>query len=118
MYKKIVKDGYIVCVGKTVCGETITEEEYNSIMTAMQNRPAENDGLGYRLRDDITWESFEIISNVPTEEQHSSYTEEELLAMSNAELEQILYRYGRTAYMNKANMVELIIRLQSESNSL
>ena len=43
------------------------------------------------------------------------YTQEMLMQMTNADLEQILYGYGRTANMNKENMVDLILRLQEEN---
>ena len=40
------------------------------------------------------------------------YTEEELSAMTNAELERILYGYGVSASMNKENLIRLILSLQ------
>ena len=60
----------------------------------------------------------EIVRRAETEEmqlQTTVYTEEMLMQMTNAELEQILYGYGRTANMNKENMVDLILRLQEEN---
>ena len=60
----------------------------------------------------------EIVRRAETEEmqlQTTVYTEEMLMQMTNADLEQILYGYGRTANMNKENMVDLILRLQEEN---
>ena len=60
----------------------------------------------------------EIVRRAETEEmqlQTTVYTEDMLMQMTNAELEQILYGYGRTANMNKENMVDLILRLQEEN---
>ena len=60
----------------------------------------------------------EIVRRAEAEEmrlQTTVYTEEMLMQMTNAELEQILYGYGRTANMNKENMVALILRLQEEN---
>ena len=60
----------------------------------------------------------EIVRRAETEEmqlQTTVYTQEMLMQMTNAELEQILYGYGRTANMNKENMVALILRLQEEN---
>ena len=60
----------------------------------------------------------EIVRRAETEEmqlQTTVYTEDMLMQMTNAELEQILYGYGRTANMNKENMVALILRLQEEN---
>lgn len=41
-----------------------------------------------------------------------TYTREALEAMSNAELERILYSMGISSNMNKANMVTLILAMQ------
>ena len=60
----------------------------------------------------------EIVRRAEAEEmrlQTTVYTEEMLMQMTNAELEQILYGYGRKANMNKENMVALILRLQEEN---
>ena len=60
----------------------------------------------------------EIVRRPEAEEmrlQTTAYTEDMLMQMTNAELEQILYGYGRTANMNKENMVALILRLQEEN---
>ena len=60
----------------------------------------------------------EIVRRAEAEEmrlQTTVYTEDMLMQMTNAELEQILYGYGRTANMNKENMVALILRLQEEN---
>ncbi len=60
----------------------------------------------------------EIVRRAETEEmrlQTTVYTEDMLMQMTNAELEQILYGYGRTANMNKSNMIDLILRLQEEN---
>ena len=60
----------------------------------------------------------EIVRRAEAEEmrlQTTVYTEEMLMQMTNAELEQILYGYGRTANMNKENMVALILRLQEKN---
>ena len=60
----------------------------------------------------------EIVRRAETEEmqlQTTVYTEDMLMQMTNADLEQILYGYGRTANMNKENMVALILRLQEEN---
>ena len=60
-YRKKVKDGYILCIGIGQSGEEITESEYNEIMSVIQNRPEPEDGKGYRLKADLTWEEYEIV---------------------------------------------------------
>lgn len=58
-YKYIV-DGYIVSIGTGGMGTEIAEAEYNEIMTVILSRPADTPTVGYRLREDLAWEAFEI----------------------------------------------------------
>ena len=57
---KIAKNGYIVIVGEGIGGEEITESEYNEILSAIQSKPAGTETTDYRLREDLTWEEYEI----------------------------------------------------------
>ena len=41
-------------------GEEITEAEYNHIKSVIDNRPAAQDGYGYRLTDSLEWELYEL----------------------------------------------------------
>lgn len=56
-YYKDTAGGYIAAIGIGSGGTEVTEAEYNSIMTVIRSRPA-TEGFGYRLRDDLTWESY------------------------------------------------------------
>lgn len=56
---KIINNGYIEAIGKGNSGTKITEEEYNEILSVIQNRPQETETIGYRLKTDLTWESHE-----------------------------------------------------------
>lgn len=58
-YYKHIEDGYIICIGTGGMGEEITGEEYNAILSVIRTRPAETDTIGYRLREDLTWEEYE-----------------------------------------------------------
>ena len=58
-YYKIVEDGYITGIGKGSCGEEITAEEYESLMTIIRNRPTADTGFDYKLKEDLTWELYE-----------------------------------------------------------
>ena len=58
-YYLYLSDGYIVGIGTGAGGTEITEAEYNKIMGVIRNRPEETLTLGYRLREDLTWESYE-----------------------------------------------------------
>ena len=120
-YKMTDADGKLTAIGTGDGGTEITAEEY----TAMVNEIAEKAALVASLAaGEITeaeiredWRE-EIIRRAEAEEmqlQTTVYTQEMLMQMTNAELEQILYGYGRTANMNKENMVALILRLQEEN---
>lgn len=112
-YKEI-ENGIIVSIGESLTnGTTISDEEYNNILSKIHNKPIADSGYDYQLKSDLTWELVEVPA--VDDEQKSGYTEADLAAMTNAELEQILYGYGRTANMNKENMVDLILRLQEEN---
>lgn len=105
-YYKQTTDGYITAIGTgRTGGETITQHEYAAIVAAMATRPTPEDGHSYRLTDRLTWESAEL-------ERSGVYTRAELEEMSNAELETILWQYGITANMTKANLIRLILSAQ------
>lgn len=105
-FYKQTTDGYITAIGTgRTGGETITQEEYAAIVAAMATRPTPEDGRSYRLTDRLTWESAEL-------ERSGVYTRAELEEMSNAELETILWQYGITANMTKANLIRLILSAQ------
>ena len=57
-YKK-AESGYIFEIGTGAGGMEITESEYTEILTVIQNRPQETPTTGYRLKEDLTWESYE-----------------------------------------------------------
>lgn len=60
-YHKAVIDGYIVSVGTSKVGNgNSTEHEYNEILSALRNAPIAPTGYGYRLREDLTWELYEL----------------------------------------------------------
>lgn len=58
-YKQI-QNGYIVCIGTGSGGEEITQEEYDSMMAHIQARPTPEDGYDYRLKEDLSWELYQL----------------------------------------------------------
>ena len=60
MWYKIVKDGYITVIGKGSGGTQIAEAEYNDIMTVMKTVPTAQNGYAYRLKENLTWELYEV----------------------------------------------------------
>ena len=120
-YKMTDADGKLTAIGTGTGGTEITVEEYTVLAEEIAEKAALVAALaaGEIMENDIRedWRE-EIIRRAEAEEtqlQTTAYTEEMLMQMTNAELEQILYGYGRTANMNKENMVALILRLQEEN---
>ena len=54
-----VDNGYIVAIGTGTFGN-ISEEEYNIILSIIHNKPPRTETTDYRLREDLTWEEYEI----------------------------------------------------------
>lgn len=111
MFYKTITGGCVNNISKNSGGTEITETEYNAILDAIYNRPTAPDGYGYRLREDLTWELYEL----PVVEEVEQYTEQQLAAMSNAELQAVMADMGIGGTMNKANMVALIMSHQQEA---
>lgn len=59
-YYKLIKDGYLTAIGTGNGGNEITEEEYNSLLSHIQSCPEAPEGFGYRLKEDLTWELYEL----------------------------------------------------------
>lgn len=56
---KRIDNGYIVAIGTGTFGN-ISEEEYNTILSIIHNKPPRTETTDYRLREDLTWEEYEI----------------------------------------------------------
>lgn len=120
-YKMTDADGKLTAIGTGSGGVEITAEEYAALSAEIKDKAALVASLAageiteVDIRED--WRE-EIIRRAEAEEmrlQTTAYTQDMLMQMTNAELEQILYGYGRKANMNKENMVALILRLQEEN---
>lgn len=81
-YYKQIENDYIVAIGTGNGGTEITSEEYDNIMSIIKSVPHE-DGKGYRLKTDLTWEEYEE-EPMPIEEEPSA---EELLSIIIGEQE-------------------------------
>lgn len=110
MHYKQITDGYLWAVGENMGGTEITEAEYNTILETIHNKPIPPDGYDYRLKADLTWEQYKLPEIEQTES--ARYTESQLQAMTNAELQGVLADMGISATMNKSNMVRLILSMQ------
>ena len=78
-YYKILKDGYILSIGKGSGGEDLTESEYTQILDSIRNKPTAPDGHEYRLKSDLTWERLEL--PVAPEDADPDLTDSEALAI-------------------------------------
>ena len=79
-YFKSVTDGYISTIGTGSHIGNITEEEYNAILEVIHNKPAPPEGYDYKLREDLTWELYELPIPEPEDEEA---TEEDYKAALN-----------------------------------
>lgn len=58
-FYKQTSNHYIIAIGTGAGGTEITETEYNAILAVIRNRPAA-EGKGYRLKTDLTWETYDL----------------------------------------------------------
>lgn len=70
MYGKYINDNYIVGVGTGAgTGSEITEDEYNTILDKINNRPTAPEGFTYRLTTALEWELVELPPIVENNEE-------------------------------------------------
>ena len=60
MLYKIIENGYILAIGDGNQGEQITQKEYDSIIEVVRNKPPHTETTDYRLRENLTWEAYEL----------------------------------------------------------
>lgn len=71
-YFKFISDGYILLIS-TGYGQTeISEEEYNTILQTIKSKPHGAETTDYRLKEDLTWEEFEIEVVEETDEEEEA----------------------------------------------
>lgn len=75
--KEYVLNGYIICVGDGDGGAEIGNERYESILLAFQNKPQATGAMNYRLKNDLTWEPYNV-GNM-NDEEHSDLGDSEAL---------------------------------------
>ena len=115
-YKMTDHDGKLTAIGTGTGGTEITCTEYAALSAEITEKAALVAALiaGEIAEADIREDWREEILRRAGEISDGAdlYTEEELSAMTNAELEIILAGYGVSASMNKANLIRLILSLQ------
>lgn len=99
-----IKDGCVIGVS---FGDA---EDDPRIALIYNDKPEAESGYDYRLRaDTLTWEQYELPE---VEDGPRGYTEDELSAMTGAELEALCAELGIVPTKNKANMIILILNKQ------
>ena len=115
-YKVVDTSGKLISIGTGSDGIEITAEEYEELSSEIKKKAELVSDLSAEKisegeiredwREEIVWRASEI-SVV-----QDLYTEDELSAMTNEELETILASYNVSASMNKSNLIRLILSLQ------
>lgn len=83
---KITDNGYILSIGQTdrATEHEITEEEYNTILSVIRNKPPATETTDYRLRDDLTWEEYTVDPPDPEPvDEESDYAEAGRILLGN-----------------------------------
>lgn len=57
---KLIFAGYISCIGEGNIGTEISEAEYAEIKAAIATKPPATETTDYWLREDLTWEEYEV----------------------------------------------------------
>lgn len=77
MYAINKQNGYIVSIvsGVGAKNSNATETEYMAVKSLLRNAPAAPDGFGYRLREDLEWELYELpeMTDIPEETTEGDY---------------------------------------------
>ena len=117
-YKMTDADGNLTAIGTGSGGVEITAEEYAELSAEITAKAALVAALaaGEITETDIRedWREEIVRRAAAVSDSTDAYTWESLEAMTNAELEQILYGYGVSASMNKENLIRLILSLQGD----
>lgn len=68
---------YIAAIGTGSGGSAISEQEYNQILAAIQQKPARTATTDFRLKEDLTWEEYERPTEIINENIIDDASEEE-----------------------------------------
>lgn len=68
-YVKVIENGYILAVGSGVeNGISITDGQYEEILSAIRRKPLKVGDIDFRLREDLTWEEYTVPPSDPDPE--------------------------------------------------
>lgn len=74
-YYKQIENNYITAIGTGGGGIEITPQEYNQIISVIQNKPERTANVDYHLKTDLTWEEYERIEPIPETEENPDPSE-------------------------------------------
>ena len=77
MFYKYINDKFIIGVGTGSGSEEISEQEYNSILDKINNRPEAPEGYSYRLTTAMEWELCEVPKTKPATDEEEIIESEE-----------------------------------------
>lgn len=60
MYVIEKKDGYIYSIGTAQAGEKISRDLFDEILNVIKAKPKKEGMTDYRLKEDLTWEAYEV----------------------------------------------------------
>ena len=60
MYVIEKKNGYIISIGTAQAGEKISKELFDEILNVIKAKPKKEGTTDYRLKEDLTWEAYEV----------------------------------------------------------
>ena len=76
-FYKLIENGYILAIGTGGGGTEITEQEYNTIMEVIHQKPARTETKDFRLTESLTWEEY----NRPPEPEDEEIDDGEALGI-------------------------------------
>ena len=79
MYQKNTENGYIISLASGVSNGNITEDEYNTALDVIRSKPTAAEGYDHRLREDLTWELYELLTPESEDEDAAEADYEEAL---------------------------------------
>ena len=71
--KVYISDGYIVCYGNGAGGNEITPEEEAELFHALDTKPMPTETTDYKLKDDYSWEAYEVPPPEPVQATSEDY---------------------------------------------
>ena len=86
-YYKMTEGTYIIAIGTGSGGTEITEQEYNTIMAVIQQKPPKTATTDFRLKTDLAWEEYPHVGPEPEPEAPDNFKESAEYIVENGLME-------------------------------